>query len=265
MANYIRKFETISQYVSYLNNTPYSQHYTEDSRSSHNGTESFTGTESYEQANNLLIFGDKANLDKLSQEMVKINSHKGECTKHVIYSDTWGFMPNVVNYINGLPQNMYNVRQQKYLGGTKIVNIIFNVGVDCSWTTSKIIECGAKVLSAVSLLEKQGYRVNLYTFSVSKSGAEKIAVAVRIKRSDDRMNLMKTAYPLVNPSWERRHFFKFIESANVNHRFSGYGSVVRKFEDVKDILKDLCIKCDYYLDMYSIKENGVNLGSRVSI
>lgn len=265
MANYVKKFETISQYVSYLNNTPYSQHYTEDSRSSVNGTLTFTGTDSYEDADRLLIHGDKSNLDKLQEAIVRLKSHKGETSRQVMYSDMCGFMPNVSNYVSGLPNNMFNLKQQKFVGGTKIVNIIFNVGVDCSWTTSKIIECGAKVLDAVASLEAQGYRVNLYTFSASQSRSEKIAVAVRIKRSDDRMNAMKVAYPMVNPSWERRHFFKFIESAKVNHRFSGYGSVVRKFDDVKDILKDLCIKCDYYLDMYSIKENGVNLGSRVII
>lgn len=258
---YARKFENTDSFMRFLMGGILNENFNwKKERLLSQRSDNKSSTSSYDEAENLFRFGDKTNLQKLQDTATRLKSHQGETSRQVMYSDMCGFMPNISNYVNGLPTNMFNLKQQKFVGGTKIVNIVFNPTVDWGWGVDKIVEVGVKVLDCITSLERQGYRVNLYVLTASTKGNEIIASAVRIKRSDDRINLMKLAYPLVNPSYFRRHFARFIETSDVKTDFSGtYGNPQLSKEQVDKVMKSLSLKADYYLTSYEVHEKGISL------
>lgn len=259
---YAKRFENTDSFMRYIIAGSLNENFNwyKEDRLLSQKSDNKSSTSSYDEAEELFRFGDKNNLQKLQDTATMLKSHKGETSRQIMYSDVQGFMPNVANYVNGLPYNMFNVRQQKYVGGTKIVNIVFNPTVDWGWGVDKIVEVGIKILDCITSLERQGYRVNLYVLTASTKGSEIIASAVRIKRSDDRINLMKLAYPLVNPSYFRRHFARFIETSDVKTDFSGtYGNPQLNKEQVDKVMKSLNLKADYYLTSYEVHRNGISL------
>lgn len=258
---YVKRFEDTNSFMRHLTGGILNENFTwKKERLLSQRSDNKSSTSSYDEAEDLFRFGDMNNLKKLQDTATKLKCHQGETSRQILYSDVQGFMPNVANYVNGLPYNMFNVRQQKFVGGTKIINMVFNPTVDWSWGIEKIVEVGAKVLDCITSLERQGYRVNLYVLTATTKGNETIASAVRIKRSDDRINLIKLAYPLINPSYFRRHFARFIETAEVKTDFSiGYGNTELSKEKVDKIMKSLCLKADYYLSSYEVYKNGISL------
>jgi hypothetical protein len=67
-------------------------------------------------------------------------------------------------------------------------------------------------------------------------------------------------YPMVHPSFLRRHFLRFIEVTDeiTDDEFVGtYGIPTKNKNEINEILKSANIKYDYYLNFYDIKENGI--------
>lgn len=124
---------------------------------------------------------------------------------------------------------------------------------NCMATCEDRINTSIKVMSFISSLEKQGYRINLYTLISAYEGKECISQIVKIKSSDDYTDLAKMVYPMVNPSFQRRHNFRFIEvDPDITERGFcwGYGIPVYKEDEVKHIWESQRIKIDYYFSFY---------------
>lgn len=212
----------------------------------------FAGTESYDEAERLLRCGDAESCELLKKSLKKIQMKgSGTTRSREMCASVTGFAPIVPNAIQGLPLSMMNTRTKERVN-QKIVTVVYNACVSGGWSIEEIAECGAEVLDFVRQIEVGGARVNLYVMMASSAGEECAAAIIKVKDSTQYTDILRAAYPMVNPSMLRRHFFRFIETTDITDaKFrKGYGHV--SFEnEVKEVLKGM--KYDKYISAYDIK------------
>ena len=243
------KFDSVEQFSSWLQVTPQTakgKEYDASNTISEDYTE-FSGTESFEEAQNLLKCGDKVNADKITATIQKIKAQgKGNETRNKLYNSPCGFMPIVPKVLAGDPQNMLAIKKQRY-NSTKVLNIAYNVAVSCSITVNELTETAAKVANVIASLEKNGYRVNLYAYACGMDiKSNYYSLLVKIKDSGKYLDTLRIAYPLVNPSFYRRHIFGYMERLKGFNLNRTYGKIVPE-EGCKECLPINACYLSYYL------------------
>lgn len=232
-------FSNINDYVEYIDNPKNNK----PSRENASQTEgkSFTGTSSYEEARDLLQFGDEKTLDEIKkiQRELKIDKLLGNnINKKKSYMDVVGYQPCVPLFLNGVPNCM--ISDEKTKTDFKILNLYLNFCVSARVGTSDLQKAGAIHAMMIDLLEKKGYRINLYIGEVSTCGGETIMNCVKVKTDREPLNLKKLAFAMANPSMLRRIGFKYTEVCESNTDFTnnGYGTPVEDENRIKNILND---------------------------
>src|SRR5574344_1707547 len=172
----------------------------------------FTTTKNYKEASELMLYGDSTNLDKLvAVNGVDLSRLRGSKKVNSQQKSVCGGLPLVPVYLTGVPKNM--LASKKIVIKTKVINIIYNISVPGSLKASSIVKAGAKMVSIIRYLEKNGIRVNLYTIVAiwDRGSGHKCAFYVKIKDAGAPLNLLNIAYPIINPSMLRRHGLKWLE------------------------------------------------------
>ena len=256
MKNIVKKFDSLNEYSRYLSKPVSSLFQMYGQESSRTGSKGFTHTESWEEAEQLLKFGDKENLAKLQTKMVKQGlKGSGETKKLETYRSFTGYAPHVPSYVAGSPLNMLRKREVK-TSNRKIVNIMYSPVAHGGIDADELLNASLAIMNFIASLEKQGYKVNLYTIITSRKRNQTVSQIVKIKASDDYTNLSKVVYPMVNPSFLRRHFFRFMEvTEEVTERefCRTYGVPVYEKHEVEPIWKQMGIRVDYYFDFYEYR------------
>lgn len=249
----VKKFDSLNEYSRYLKSDMSDLWKRYGRESSKEGSKSFTCTESWEDAESLLKFGDKENLSKLQTKLAKVGLHgSGETKKVETYRSFVGYAPHVPSYIAGQPKTMLRKKVVRTVNA-KVINVMYSPVAAGSVEADDLLDASIKVMNFISSLEKQGYKVNLYTMITSRSGSETVAQIVKIKSSDDYTDLAKVVYPMVNPSFLRRHFFKFMEVTDEIKRrgfCDTYGTPIYSQSDVEPLWKQMGIRIDYYFNYY---------------
>lgn len=252
----IKKYDSVGQFALRMREAKTSRLFANKKLASIEDGASWSGTSSYDEADKLLRGGDKASYEMLKKAISQIKvKGNGTTQRREVYANVVGFAPIVPNAVQGLPLSMMQTRT-KVRTSNKVVNIVYNAGVSVAWSAEDIAKVGAQVLDYVREVEAGGSRVNLYIMFASKSSSEVASAIIKVKDSTQYMDVLRCAYPMVNPSMLRRHFLRFVETADLTdkHFTIGYGSVVKDKGEIKDVLKD--IKCDKYIDAYSVFEDG---------
>lgn len=224
MANVFKKYNSVLEFYNEIKDKETQYGFEEKSKSE----SSSKGTKSWEEACEFLLHGDFENLDKINKAIKSVQKVKGtgESIKPKRVQDIAGFQPCVPAAILGLPRNMYR-NQQTRVQNTKVLNVL--IASSFSWYVSvdDVVKKAAEYVSEIYNLEKQGYRVNLYV-AIGATSRQKIGLLVKVKDSNQYMNLSKIVYPLVNPSFLRRHYFRWTEvTEGVSTSFAdGYGKPV---------------------------------------
>ena len=208
------KFNSVDEFAKWLQVTPQTakgKEFDASNEISRSNTK-FAGTESFEEAQNLMKYGDKVNAAKITATIRKIKAQgKGNETRNKLYNSPCGFMPIVPKVLAGEPNNMLAIKKQTYKS-TKVINIAYNVAVSCSITVNQLTETAAKVANVIASLEKNGYRVNLYAYACGRDlRFNYYFLLVKIKDSGKYLDTLRIAYPLVNSSFLRRHLFTYLE------------------------------------------------------
>ena len=242
------KFNSVEEFSNWLQVTPQTangKEFDASNKVSKYNTE-FTGTESFEEAQELLKYGDKVNADKITATIRKIKAQgKGNETRNKLYNSPCGFMPIVPKVLAGDPQNMLAIRKERY-NSTKVLNIAYNTMVSWSISTEEIIETAAKVANVIASLEKNGYRVNLYAYSCGRDLKNNYySLLVKIKDSGKYLDTLRIAYPLVNPSFYRRHVFGYMERLKGFNLNRTYGKIVNE-DGCKECLPINACYLSYY-------------------
>lgn len=248
----INVFNNISEVYNYCIKTPRRRG---ADNSSITGSYSFTQTRSLEEAYNLLLQGDEELYERIKKESKKINITKilGNAIKrNAVINDVVGFQPNVPNFLIGIPQNMINAKPKKT--SQKIINICYNASVHCDISRKEIERAGAVYANVIDILEKTGYRCNLYALSTTSYNDEHCYCLVRIKTDREPFNLKKMCFILGNAGYHRRVMFKWMESCDATYEMTqaAYGSPITKKEIIK---KDLLESLKMNLIIWNIQEN----------
>ena len=240
------KFDSVEQFSNWLQVTPQTAKGKRYNYSA-NSSSRFTGTENFEEAQNLLMYGDKVNAEKINATIRKIKAQgKGNETRNNLHNSPCGFLPIVPKVLAGDPQNMLAIKKQRY-NSTKVLNIAYNVAVASAITTEETTETAAKVANVIATLEKSGYRVNLYAFSCGRDlKYNYYSLLVKIKDSGKYLDTLRIAYPLVNPSFYRRHIFGYMERVKGFYLNPLYGKIVPE-DTCKECLPMKAIYLSYKL------------------
>lgn len=224
---------------------------------SKDGDYTFTNTESYDKANNLMLYGDynlREKIEKQGVAKLKANLNK-YVVRRQVFTSVQGFAPNVPNYIAGVPNSMINVRQKHVK--QNVVTVFYNCAVAYYVTADQITEAVTKLCCALIRLEAQGIRVNLYAGTLGDAGGQKAAFAVKIKSSGQPFDTLKMMYPLAHPSFNRRHKFRFIEvteGIDTKEWCIGYGSSQTDDGKTKTFLKEHGLNVDCAFNYQSVAD-----------
>lgn len=246
MKEYIfKKYNTVGEFANTLQRSKIQKAFenrTKDGGSDGKNYGDFYGTDSFNDANNLLLFGDKdlqkrieaAGVAKMREKI------KYEWMRKQLYTSVVGFAPNVPAYIAGTPNSMINQRVIKTR--QRVITIMYNSSVSGYVSAESIIKATAEMLSAVMLIEAGGVRVNLFVGALTKcrNTAQNFGWILRIKDSGQKLDTLKMAYPMAHPSMLRRHGFRALETAEgvVNeYAENGYGYPVNEEKESMAFLK----------------------------
>lgn len=217
-------FDSLGDLSRYIKSTPRTKH---NEKQGFNSSESvsrgyidFTGTDSLEAADELLLKGYDAGVDALQNATKNVSRNYKVVT--TIKNDVCGFIPNVGAYLTGDPRNMMNITTKRVKAQSKVLNLVVCVTVPGDVSSNTIIDINGKILQNIIELERGGYNVNLYVVDLTKyKKFDSTCIMVKIKSSNERLNLLKVSYPLVHSSFLRRHIFAVQERLSDIEK--GYG------------------------------------------
>ena len=250
--NIICKFDNIFSFVDYCDKAPENNVFKNETSSSQRKGGSWAGAESWEQAHDFLKNGDAKSMSKVNDYYVTFTK-QATATAPRFRAAVAGAMPIVPAFLAGSPKSMLARQQAKTRA--KVLTVVYNVCADAGQDAETLARTGAKFLAAVNAIEKSGCRLNIYMAVCAEESKENVTFAVRVKTDGQRLNLMQIAYPLVNPSFLRRHFFKVIETNDkITSEYwpSSYGHPVHGTNG-ENAIKNAGMKFDAYLDYYEAK------------
>lgn len=199
------------------------------SRDSHNSSDSgFYGTKSFNEAEELRKYGDTDSMNKIAKAKKEADkafvTQGGKAIKH--FNDIAGFQPIVANAIIGLPKSMINAKRVPRK--IRTLQVLINTSVPGGVDGSRIIERGAYMLAMIDVLERSGYRCEVYVGKVSwvRDMHKSVGYLVKVKEASAQLSVKKLAYYIVSPASNRRTGFAINENEPLipDITDSGYGS-----------------------------------------
>lgn len=236
--NWIVEFNSINELVKYLKETPtndlFKDRYALESKNTQSYAETFTGTKNLDEAFELLSEGWKVEAIKLNKmfQVTKKNMETERQLKSVL--DIVGFQPVVPLYLSGCPMNMVNRKPVNIK--SKVITINYFKCISFKVDKDKQYQESMKCLQLIRAIEEKGYRTNLNM--VISSG--EVALKVKLKSANERLNISKLAFPMLHASMIRRIFLRFIEVCPCykNKEITrGYGFVL-KGSEIEKALKE---------------------------
>lgn len=209
------------------------------------------GTTDFNTANDLMIHGWHEGAKRITAEMIQRNIISNERLRN--YNSVVGFAPNVANYLSGSPLNMINKKRVRV--PARVVDIVYNCSVDAGVRANRIETVAATLFNVIAGLEKSRIRVNLWVMVASDGGGECFCAAIKIKSANQPFNLLKMIYPVVHPSFLRRHLLALMERAGLDPecRWAGYGRPIIDPKKLSGCLAALNVKNRNILSFYGIE------------
>lgn len=251
-------FDSVARFIDIINSRPVKQEwgYTQSTADD----ESWTTTKSYEEASDLALYGDRKAADKVEQSIKKLRADKASREERVqsrVVRSVVGSRPCVPAAVMGHPASMYRRLTTKVK--KPVVTIYYSISMHGGTDAKILADAGAKMTEAILTIERSGVRVNLYAGNTSCTDSQSIGAFVRIKDSSKDFDLLRMAYPLINPSFFRRHWFHWAETKNelnTKEWRCGYGRPLYSSEEKKTLskMKENRIKCDFLFTTSNVLE-----------
>lgn len=222
--SYIREFDSLNEFESYITNTPLNETFRWQKLSSTDGSYGFTQTHSYEEATKLFKDGWSSMAQDLTKKLKVIQNQVVDAQVQKILYDVVGFQASVPRYLQGIPTSMVNKKRVPVK--QRVITLNKDISYNCGITTAQIIEASVQTLQLIKKIEAQGIRVNLNLVWGTTAGDTKEVAKIRLKSANERLNISKLAFPLVHPSMLRRLCFRYLEVApTVTKSYTwGYGA-----------------------------------------
>lgn len=235
----IEHFKSIYEFESALKSRPINEAFNISRGSSDTKRSEWFQTKDYDEAEDLLLNGWNAKIGEMKGSLEKF-SRKVAVQQRITENNVVGFMPNVPRAIKGYPDSMFSHREIKKSETRNTVHIIYSMSSSAGTSGEDLLQAGLAILKMSMILDKSNIRtkIDLVPFE-SYCGGDYIACTVGIKDYRQSFNYSKMAYPIANPSFFRRHGFRYLEtmSGNLDKWSFGYGGAVHGNSDTKDYLK----------------------------
>lgn len=224
----------------------------------------FTGTHTYDEATRLALYGDGESMKKVQACTTKMRVEyktTEQRTQNKIIRCVAGSRPCVPAAIFGQPNSMYRRMNNKV--SKPVVNVFYNMAASCSVGADEIVYAGAKLAQAIQIVERSGVRVNLFAGSAGTTHGQVGTMYIKIKDSAKDLDLLRMSYVLINPSFLRRHYFRWIETKselNARHWGSGHGHPLNtnELKALQNDMKQKNIKCDCFISNEELRVGGVD-------
>jgi hypothetical protein len=149
-----------------------------------------------------------------------------------------GYAPHVPNTLLGLPNTM--ITSTIDYKRSKIVSICYDGDVSWNVSEEQVREYSTKVLAYIIGLEKQGFRVRLYSLTSfnnrNSRPYDSYSMFLKIKDEHQPLDIKRTMFTMCNAGFQRRIGFRWYETYPGSVRFSGYGRPMRN-EFNQEIIK----------------------------
>lgn len=239
---YKEEFSSIFELMNTLKERPNNKFMRDEYSSQTTGNSSWSGTNTYEEAESLLIYGYNDPVKNIKSNLIKnkklVSKMYNLIPKPIATNQVVGFVPNVPNALMGLPKSMISV--EKINRNKKTISIIYATGGAVGIEPKTLESAGTALVSAINLIELAGIQTRLSIgFIPSVKGRQIIFPTVNIKNFNERFSLQKICFPMVHPSMFRRIGFKYLETCpSMEEDFScGYGRPA-SLEQIKTCLKE---------------------------
>ena len=251
-------FDSIHSYMSAITTRPKNS-IMSNADASKSGSESFTGTKSWSEALDLLENGYDKPLEKIKNELAKDLKVSENRPRRRPINAVVGYVPNVPNYLLGIPEQMIRIHQTP--NKVKAITINYAITNNCGTEAKDLERGGIAMLNVVNRLELSGIRVNLnVVVQCTKHDKEWQVCSINLKNYREQLDIKKICFPLAHPSMFRRMGFAWLErSTNMNSDFSwGYGHSISSRNDEETIQKEV-FKDEFFIAHFHVKDLDYNV------
>jgi hypothetical protein len=212
-------FDSIGDLISTINSRPSNQFFLGEHLSSQKfSTDRWSGTATYSEAAKLLETGWSPEAEKLAKRIPVQTVSANVKNSRQCYSVV-GYQASVPRYLQGIPTSM--ITRTPDVKKQKIITLNKDLSYAAYWSAQQIEEEGIKALQVIQALEGRGYRVKMNMIFLTNSSTEVLGSVLCVKKPEERMSLIKIAFPLAHPGMLRRMMFRWLET-NPNMTKRGY-------------------------------------------
>lgn len=164
----------------------------------HKDMGSFEGVKDYKEALGYLRNGYQPTVNKLKE---KLNVKDPGQKRISFHNNIVGGTPIVPLALKGVPNCMVDTKMKQIK--CKVIDVYYDMTCSCSTDSDDIIANGQKLLGAILDLEHQGYRFNLYSIQTYADSSSVDLLAVKIKSSNQPLDLKRMSFPLTHTAFFR--------------------------------------------------------------
>lgn len=213
--NVTLEFTSIGSLIDYIKEAKINDCYKEVGKLDSIKPGSWSGTETWEEAMKYLEFGWTTKSERLTTKLKLAKQNAPTMARRKTTPSVVGYTPIVPNYLMGIPLNMLdskitNIKQ-------KVVTLNKDISYNGGYSENSIEDNSVKAFQIVNALEANGVRCNLNIMlgvdgNYHTKNLDKLIVKVRVKNANQKMNISKASFPMVNPAMLRRIMFRVIET-----------------------------------------------------
>jgi hypothetical protein len=209
----VREYDSVAELFYRITNDPVNPVWHGHQNSNEIGNYSFRGTNSFEEAADLLLHGWTVKAVELERELEKIKVDLPERKSSKSVYNVVGGNASVPRYLQGIPTSMIERKPVMVKERVVVVNKSMSYSADVS--KEQIQQESIKALQIVKMIEATGAKVRLNVIWGLRGRVENHVFKVCLKRPDERLNISKMSFPLVHPSMLRRIGFRMLETSRV--------------------------------------------------
>lgn len=157
------------------------------------------GVKTYDECLNYLRNGYQPVVEELKKSVKP--SIKGESKRITFQNNVVGGNPIVPLAMIGVPNNMLDMQMKPIK--SKVLDVYYDVTCPCTVNSEDIIKAGQIVLETIMKLEQQGYKFNLYAVQCYSDDRSADLLAIKIKSSNQPIDLKRMSYALTHTSFFR--------------------------------------------------------------
>ena len=205
-------FKNVYEFEETLRKRPVNPHFDISNGSARTSGADWFQTKNYTEADELLDKGWNTKIDEVRGVLENFSSTVAVKHRKQIF-DYVGFMPSVPRAIMGYPQAMINYTKRDELEKQRTKHIVFNNTANCGTDGDQLLKSGLTVLKLAMILDKANVRTKIDMIPFfARRGESYLGCSVTIKDYRQSFNYLKMAYPIANPSFFRRHGFRYLET-----------------------------------------------------